>query len=47
MTIEDVLIYLPQEIIDDNMTWSGNGLVPSGNKPSPDSKLTQLGLRLL
>ena len=33
---------MPQELTDDVNIGSGNGLVPSGNKPLPEPMLTQI-----
>ena len=32
---------MPQDLTDDVKIGSGNGLVPSGNKPLPEAILTQ------
>ena len=32
---------MPQDLTDDVNIGSGNGLVPSGNKPLPEPMLTQ------
>ena len=37
---EIALRWMPQKLTDDNIV-SGNGLVPSGNKPLPEPMLTQ------
>ena len=40
---EIVLTWMPQDLTDDKVNiGSGNGLVPSGNKPLPEPMLTQI-----
>ena len=38
---------MPRELTDDVNIGSGNGLVPSGNKPLPESMLTQISVAML
>ena len=38
---------MPRELIDDVNIGSGNGLVPSGNKPLPEPMLTQISVAML
>ena len=37
-----VLSQIPTGLIDDKYTNSGNGMVPSGNKPLPEPMLTHI-----
>ena len=43
---ENVLSWMPQNTFADNND-SGNGLLPSGNKPLPEPMLTQMHVAIL
>ena len=42
ISYEIALRWMPQDLTDDVNIGSGNDLVPSGNKPLPETMLTQI-----
>ena len=46
ISCEIVLIWMSLDLTDDVNIGSGNGLVPSGNKPLPEPMLTQISVTI-